>query len=176
LRRHRRWALRSRGRVRGRLRRPRDAPLEGKRFATPGCLAIEGGGTHPGVKRRVSSSMSNDSRNAAAASICFDSVSFAICSVGIRRNYSFSVTVFFMHFCIVRAQPREPNRWVGTQPGRPPALSINSRSCCLPGAGRMDLSLPESTDVFFSTYASFRPRSVRAASWPLFNSSPGTVR
>jgi hypothetical protein len=42
--------------------------------------------------------MSNDSRNAAAALMCFDSVSFAICSVGIRRNYSFSVTVFSCTF------------------------------------------------------------------------------
>ena len=100
LRRAGRWALRSRGCVRGRLRRPGDAPLDGKRAPRRGCMAIEGGGTHSGVKRRVSSSMSNDSRNATAASICFDSVTVAMSSVGIRRNYSFSATVFSCNFCI----------------------------------------------------------------------------
>jgi hypothetical protein len=98
LRRAGRWALRSRGCVRGRLRRPGDAPLDGKRAPRRGCMAIEGGGTHSGVKRRVSSSMSNDSRNATAASICFDSVTVAMSSVGIRRNYSFSATVFSCNF------------------------------------------------------------------------------
>jgi hypothetical protein len=38
----------------------------------------------------------------------------------------------------------------------------------LPGAGRSDISLPASADVFFSMCASFRPRSGTATWWPLF--------
>jgi hypothetical protein len=44
--------------------------------------------------RSVISSTSNDSHNATAASLCFGRLTLTISLVGIRRNYSFSATVF----------------------------------------------------------------------------------